>query len=102
MESRAETSILPGKNVKVDQRAWKYIQEINSTSAACQNKVALNDGVKSYTYGLMFRMWERYASFFTAIIKIVKPVLQLFCSTGPYYYSNSSAAFLSKALISRC
>ncbi len=67
MENSAETSILAGKNVKLNQRAWKYIQEINSTSAAALNKVAVNDGVKSYTYSIMFRMWERYASVFTAL-----------------------------------
>jgi acyl-coenzyme A synthetase/AMP-(fatty) acid ligase len=67
MDNSTAASNVSGKNAKLNQKAWKYIQDINSTSAAALNKVALNDGVKAYTYGLMFRMWERYASVFTAL-----------------------------------
>ncbi|MCR4876852.1 MAG: hypothetical protein K5922_06750 [Clostridiales bacterium] len=40
---------------------------MNNTSLSDLNRVALEDGARSYTYGLMFREWERYASVFSAL-----------------------------------
>jgi len=50
-----------------NQKAWKFIHDINSASGRDLNRAAIVTGVKQYTYGLMFRQWERYASVFTAL-----------------------------------
>lgn len=55
------------RKVKQSQRAWKYIQDLCNLTAGDMNKTALIDGRKEYTYGLMFREWERYASVFSAL-----------------------------------
>ena len=40
---------------------------MNSTPLSGLSRLALVDGKRKYTYGLMFREWERYASVFTAL-----------------------------------
>ena len=55
------------RKVEQDQRAWKYIQDLNELQVGDLNKTALIDGNKEYSYGQMFREWERYASVFTAL-----------------------------------
>ena len=55
------------RKVKKEQKAWKYIQELCGRNAGDLNKVAVIDGNRQYTYGQMFREWERYASVFTAL-----------------------------------
>ena len=68
METESIYEVLaPRRKVNQDQRAWKYIQDSNSLNAGDLNKTAIVDGTKEYTYGLMFREWERYASVFTAL-----------------------------------
>ncbi|SEP66155.1 Acyl-CoA synthetase (AMP-forming)/AMP-acid ligase II [Lachnospiraceae bacterium NE2001] len=66
-----ETNIIKGilakKQVDQNQKAWKFIQEVNSISVTDLNKTAIEDGSRKYTYGLMFREWERYASVFSAL-----------------------------------
>ena len=54
-------------NVNVDQKAWKFIIDANSQSLGQLNRVAINDGVNIYTYRMMFRQWDRYASVFSAL-----------------------------------
>ena len=49
------------------QKAWRYIRDINSLHSADLNKTALADGNTTYTYGMLFRQWERYASVFSAL-----------------------------------
>ncbi len=49
------------------QKAWHYIRDINSLHSSDLNKTAITDGNTAYTYGMMFRMWERYASVFSAL-----------------------------------
>ena len=55
------------KRVRQSQKAWKYIRDVNNTEIADLSAAALIDGGRTYTYGLMFREWERYASVFSAL-----------------------------------
>ena len=55
------------KRVPQSQKAWKYIRDVNNTEIADLSAPALIDGGRTYTYGLMFREWERYASVFSAL-----------------------------------
>ena len=55
------------KRVSQRQKAWKYIRDVNNTELADLSRKALIDGGRTYTYGLMFREWERYASVFSAL-----------------------------------
>ena len=55
------------KRVKRTQKAWKFIRDVNNTSLAGLNRIALEDGSRKYTYGQMFREWERYASVFSSL-----------------------------------
>ena len=55
------------QRIKQNQRAWKYIRDVTNTKIGNLNRIALEDGVRQYTYGLMFREWERYASVFSAL-----------------------------------
>lgn len=56
----------PGR-VKLNQKSWKYIRDIHCASSENLNKTAIRNGRKDYTYGMMFRQWERYASVFSAL-----------------------------------
>ena len=51
----------------IEQKSWKYIQELNSYSEESLDAVALVDGRKEYTYRQMFRKWENYAEVFSAL-----------------------------------
>ena len=53
--------------VTTDQKAWKFIRDVNSMSSDILNRVAIEDGSRGYTYEGMFREWERYASVFSAL-----------------------------------
>ena len=55
------------QRVKQGQKAWKYIRDVTNTNVGNLNRIALEDGTRKYTYGLMFREWERYASVFSAL-----------------------------------
>lgn len=55
------------RKVKQEQKAWKYIWELCSVNDSDLNKLAVIDGNRKFTYGHMFREWERYASVFTAL-----------------------------------
>ena len=55
------------QRIRLDQKLWKYIRDANSASVADLRKTAIADGKRTYTYGLMFREWERYASVFSAL-----------------------------------
>ena len=55
------------REVNANQRAWKYIRDLNEVTAGDLNKTAIIDGNKEYTYGQMFREWERHASVFSAL-----------------------------------
>ncbi len=48
----------------IKQKAWSFIKEKNSHVL---EKSALSDGAATYTYGEMFKQWERYASVFSAL-----------------------------------
>lgn len=56
-----------GARVKQNQKAWRYLRTIAGMSNETLNRLAIRDGVHDYTYGLMFREWERYASVFSAL-----------------------------------
>ncbi|MBR2707044.1 MAG: AMP-binding protein [Mogibacterium sp.] len=60
-------NIAERKQVRQSQKAWKYIRDVNNTSLSDLSRIAVEDGKRKYTYGLMFREWERYASVFTAL-----------------------------------
>lgn len=65
-----ETNGMPAaarKRVSRSQKAWKFIRDVNGISLRDLNKTAIEDGSRTYTYGLMFREWERYASVFSAL-----------------------------------
>ena len=49
------------------QKAWKYIRDVTNTDIGNLNRPAIEDGTEKYTYGRMFREWERYASVFSAL-----------------------------------
>ena len=51
----------------IEQKAWKYIKELNSYSSERLDSVALTDGKRECTYRQMFRKWERYAEVFSAL-----------------------------------
>lgn len=55
------------KRIPVRQKAWKYIRDVTNTEIGNLNRTAIEDGSGKYTYGLMFREWERYASVFSAL-----------------------------------
>ena len=55
------------RKVKKEQRAWKYLRELCSLNSSDMNRLAVIDGNREYTYGQMFREWERYASVFTSL-----------------------------------
>ena len=68
MEQTNDRSALAARmRIRRAQKAWKFIRDVNNTSLCDLNRVALEDGARSYTYGLMFREWERYASVFSAL-----------------------------------
>ena len=50
-----------------NQKAWKFICDANSQNRSQLNRVAITDGVNVYTYRMMFRQWDRYASVFSAL-----------------------------------
>ena len=56
-----------GPRVRQNQKAWKYIRDVNSASSTDMNRIAIRAGKKNYTYGQMFRQWDRYASVFSAL-----------------------------------
>ena len=55
------------RKVKKEQKAWKYLRNLNSLNSDDLNRQAVIDGNRKYTYGQMFREWERYASVFSAL-----------------------------------
>ena len=68
MEQTNDRSALAARvRIRRAQKAWKYLRDVNNTALCDLNRVALEDGAHSYTYGLMFREWERYASVFSAL-----------------------------------
>ncbi|MBR2706826.1 MAG: acyl--CoA ligase [Mogibacterium sp.] len=50
-----------------DQKAWKFVRELNSYSEDRLNAAALIDGRRKYTYRQLFRCWDRYAEVFAAV-----------------------------------
>ncbi len=63
IDEQEETRI----NIPRNQKAWKYIRDVTNTNVRNLNRNALVDGTGRYTYGLLFREWERYASVFSAL-----------------------------------
>lgn len=55
------------QRIRQSQKAWKYIRDVTNTDVGNLNRIAIEDGARKYTYGLMFREWERYASVFSAL-----------------------------------
>lgn len=55
------------QKISKEQKSWKYIRELNSLNDGDHDKLAIIDGNRKFTYGRMFREWERYASVFTAL-----------------------------------
>ena len=51
----------------IEQKAWKFIKELNSYSEKRLDSVAIVDGKREYTFRQMFRKWERYAKVFSAL-----------------------------------
>lgn len=49
-----------------NQKAWKFIRDANSDLRQL-NHIAIEDGTNKYSYGVMFRNWDRYASVFSAL-----------------------------------
>ena len=43
----------------VDQKAWKFVRELNSFSEERLSAPALIDGRRTYTYRQLFRSWDR-------------------------------------------
>ena len=55
------------KRIPLKQKSWKYLRDVNNLEISSLNRTALADGKRKFTYGLMFREWERYASVFSAL-----------------------------------
>lgn len=55
------------QNINRAQKAWKFLRDVSSTSLSDLSRTAVKDGSREYTYGLMFREWDRYASVFSAL-----------------------------------
>ena len=51
----------------IEQKSWKFIQELNSFSEKQLNKTAVIAGDRKYTYRQMFRQWDRYAEVFAGL-----------------------------------
>ena len=49
-----------------NRKAWKFIREANSDLRQLSH-IAIEDGANKYSYGVMFRNWDRYASVFSAL-----------------------------------
>ena len=68
MEARSIFDEMAAKRkIKQGQKSWKYIRDLSSQNLSDLNKTAVIDGNREYTYGSMFREWERYASVFSAL-----------------------------------
>ena len=50
-----------------DQKAWKFVRELNSYSEERLSAPALIDGRREYSYRQLFRCWDRYAEVFNAL-----------------------------------
>lgn len=50
-----------------EKKAWEFIRDVNSMSSEDLEKIAIQDGVRRYSYEDMFREWERYASVFSCL-----------------------------------
>ena len=50
-----------------NQKAWKFVRELNSFSDERLDRTALIDGKRSYSYRQLFRSWDRYAEVFAAL-----------------------------------
>ncbi|WP_155994788.1 class I adenylate-forming enzyme family protein [Butyrivibrio sp. WCE2006] len=59
------SSIEARRGVNRNQKAWKFIRDVNGISLKNLSIVAIYDGDLTYTYGQMFREWERYAAVFS-------------------------------------
>ncbi len=53
--------------MKLPQKVWKFIHDVNYTAMSDPDRTAVEDGARKYTYGMMFREWERYAAVFSAL-----------------------------------
>ncbi len=50
-----------------DQKAFRFVKEMNSYSEERLDRIALIDGRRQYTYRQLFRSWDRYAEVFAAL-----------------------------------
>ena len=68
MDTENNTSrITEMEQIPAAQKAWRFIRTCNSLHSTDLNRIAITDGTAEYTYGMMFRQWERYASVFSAL-----------------------------------
>ena len=63
----AESEQSVGLQIEQNQKIWKFIVDANSQDIRQLNRIAIKDGVNTYTYRMMFRQWDRYASVFSAL-----------------------------------
>ena len=42
----------------IEQKCWKYIQEVNNAKPKISGLVALEDCKRKYTYRQMYGMWD--------------------------------------------
>lgn len=64
MKSTDQTAVL---RVRIEQKAWHYLKEINSLCPDQSDALALTDGCRSYRYTQMFERFEKNAAVFTAL-----------------------------------
>lgn len=55
------------KGTAADQKAYRFIKELNSCSEERLDSIALIDGKRKYSYRQLFRAWDRYAEVFAAL-----------------------------------
>lgn len=66
-DNKSPAAVAARRKIRKDQKAWKFIRDVNNTTVTDLNKIAVVDGSRKYSYGLMFREWERYASVFSSL-----------------------------------
>lgn len=68
MDNEKKTDAIAARGrIRTTQKLWRFLHNVTTTSLTNLNKTALVDGKRTYTYGQMFREWERFASVFSAL-----------------------------------
>jgi acyl-coenzyme A synthetase/AMP-(fatty) acid ligase len=68
VKDKKDKSVIESRRrVNRAQKAWKFILDVNSITLENLNDIAVYDGENEYTYGQMFKEWQRYGAVFSAL-----------------------------------